>query len=65
MSSSSVQNSGLGEDEVFDIFISTCLHNQLMHLVMCADLDLYLEEPPLPRTQDLDIVNWWKYGGIN
>ncbi|WVZ97490.1 hypothetical protein U9M48_043020 [Paspalum notatum var. saurae] len=29
-----------------------------------TELDLYLDEPPLPRTQEIDIINWWKYGGI-
>jgi hypothetical protein len=29
-----------------------------------TELDLYLEEPTVNRTQDLDIVNWLKYGGI-
>jgi hypothetical protein len=24
-----------------------------------TELDLYLEEPLLPRTQDLDIIQWW------
>ncbi|WVZ89835.1 LOW QUALITY PROTEIN: hypothetical protein U9M48_036189 [Paspalum notatum var. saurae] len=28
------------------------------------ELDLYLEEPLLPRTQDLDIINWWQYAGL-
>ena len=29
-----------------------------------TELDLYLDEPTLPRTQELDIINWWKYRGI-
>ncbi|XP_047063406.1 uncharacterized protein LOC124670999 [Lolium rigidum] len=29
-----------------------------------TELDLYLEEPTLPRTKDFDIINWWKFGGI-
>jgi hypothetical protein len=29
-----------------------------------TELDLYLEEPTLPRTQELDIINWWQYAGI-
>jgi hypothetical protein len=33
-------------------------------LLVHTELDLYLEEPTLPRTQDFDIINWWKFGGI-
>jgi hypothetical protein len=29
-----------------------------------TELDLYLEEPTLPRTQELDIINWWQVAGI-
>ena len=29
-----------------------------------TELDLYLDKPTLPRTQELDIINWWKYRGI-
>ncbi|CAO1948759.1 unnamed protein product [Urochloa humidicola] len=29
-----------------------------------TELDLYLEEPLLPRTQELDIVQWWQHAGI-
>jgi hypothetical protein len=29
-----------------------------------TELDLYLEEPTLPRTQELDIIHWWEYAGI-
>jgi hypothetical protein len=29
-----------------------------------TELDLYLEEPTLSRTQELDIINWWQYAGI-
>lgn len=28
-----------------------------------TELDLYLEEASLPRTQELDIINWWKVSG--
>ena len=28
------------------------------------ELDLYLEEPLLPRTQDLDIIQWWQVAGL-
>ncbi|XBI92662.1 hypothetical protein VPH35_029668 [Triticum aestivum] len=28
-----------------------------------TELDLYLEKARLPRTQELDIINWWKVSG--
>jgi hypothetical protein len=31
---------------------------------MCTELGLYLEEPTLPRTQELDIISWWQHAGI-
>lgn len=27
-------------------------------------MDLYLEEPLLPRTHDLDIIQWWQHAGL-
>ncbi|RLM80565.1 hypothetical protein C2845_PM12G14150 [Panicum miliaceum] len=34
-------------------------------LHLCAtELDLYLEEPLLPRTQELDIIQWWQHAGL-
>jgi hypothetical protein len=29
-----------------------------------TELDLYLEEPLLPRTQELDIIQWWQHAGL-
>ena len=30
-----------------------------------TELDLYLEEPTIPITgEELDIISWWKFGGI-
>jgi hypothetical protein len=29
-----------------------------------TELDLFLEEPLLPRTQDLDIIQWWQVAGL-
>jgi hypothetical protein len=53
------------DDELFSIFdqyMSSQPVNASSH--MRTELDLYLEEPLLPRTQEIDIINWWKYGGI-
>ncbi|KAM0832296.1 hypothetical protein ACQ4PT_064983 [Festuca glaucescens] len=55
---------GGGVDEVYEIF------DEYMNSKPAAsasqvriELDLYLEEDPLPRTQELDIIGWWKFGG--
>jgi hypothetical protein len=54
-----------GEDEVFDIFEQYMSSQPTASaLLVHTELDLYLEEPTLPRTQDFDIINWWKFGGI-
>jgi hypothetical protein len=29
-----------------------------------TELDLFLEESLLPRTQDLDIIHWWQVAGL-
>jgi len=29
-----------------------------------TELELYLDEPTLPRTQELDIIHWWQYAGV-
>uniref|UniRef100_A0ACD5YN61 Uncharacterized protein n=1 Tax=Avena sativa TaxID=4498 RepID=A0ACD5YN61_AVESA len=57
-------NTDGGVEEIYEIFdeymnskpaaSSSQVHTQL---------DLYLEED-LCRTQELDIIGWWKYGGI-
>jgi hypothetical protein len=31
---------------------------------VCTELDLYLEESTSPRTQELDIIQWWQYVGV-
>ncbi|KAL6899202.1 hypothetical protein ACP4OV_005860 [Aristida adscensionis] len=60
-----VAASGDDDDELFSIFdqyMSSQPVNASSH--MRTELDLYLDEPLLPRTQEIDIINWWKYGGI-
>ncbi|KAM0829469.1 hypothetical protein ACQ4PT_066855 [Festuca glaucescens] len=61
----STSTGGGGVDEVYEIF------DEYMNSKPAAsasqvrtELDLYLEEDPLPRTQELDIIGWWKFGGI-
>uniref|UniRef100_A0ACD5Y5K0 Uncharacterized protein n=2 Tax=Avena sativa TaxID=4498 RepID=A0ACD5Y5K0_AVESA len=58
-------NTDGGVDEIYEIF------DEYMNSKPAAsssqvrtELDLYLEEDLLPRTQELDIIGWWKYGGI-
>jgi hypothetical protein len=29
-----------------------------------TEVDLYLDEPTLPRTQELNIISWWQYAGV-
>ncbi|CAO2147204.1 unnamed protein product [Urochloa humidicola] len=57
-------SSGVGTDEVFDLFDQYMSSQPANSAYVRTELDLYLDEPTLHRTQDLDIVNWWKYGGI-
>jgi hypothetical protein len=61
----STSTGGGGVDEVYEIF------DEYMNSKPAAsasqvrtELDLYLEEDPLPRTQELGIIGWWKFGGI-
>jgi len=47
---------------IFDKFLSKepDVSSRYVH----TELDLYLEEPTLPRTQELDIISWWQFVGI-
>ena len=57
--------SGGGVDEVYDIFDQYMNSKPAVSTSQVrTELDLYLEEDPLPRTQELDIIGWWKFGGI-
>jgi hypothetical protein len=54
-----------GDDLVFglfDKFLSEEPDDSLSYVRI--ELDLYLEELTLPRTQELDIIHWWEYAGI-
>uniref|UniRef100_J3LQK7 HAT C-terminal dimerisation domain-containing protein n=1 Tax=Oryza brachyantha TaxID=4533 RepID=J3LQK7_ORYBR len=51
-------------DEVFDIFDQYMSGRVVSSSQLRTELDLYLDEQPLPRTQDFDIISWWKFGGI-
>ena len=65
VSNTSAQNIGLGEDEVFSVFYQYMSSQWVVTSShVRTELDLYLEEPTLPRTQELDIVNWLKYDGV-
>ncbi|KAL3819184.1 hypothetical protein ACJIZ3_005089 [Penstemon smallii] len=53
------EDSLLPNDEFFsdfDIYISGIMGGQHMK----SELDQYLEEPPLPRKQDFDVLGWWR-----
>ena len=61
-----VSCSGLAsQEEVFDIF-EQYMSSQptASSFLVHTELDMYFEEPVLPRTLDFDIINWWKFGGI-
>jgi hypothetical protein len=45
-----------GDDLVFDKFLSE--EPQHCSTYVRTELDLYLEEPTLPRTQEFDIIHW-------
>jgi hypothetical protein len=47
---------------IFDKFMSE--EPETSSTYMRTELDLYLEEPTLPRTQELDIISWWQHAGI-
>uniref|UniRef100_A0ACD5YLK8 Uncharacterized protein n=1 Tax=Avena sativa TaxID=4498 RepID=A0ACD5YLK8_AVESA len=52
------------EDEamkLYDMYLSS--HPNVPSASIHIELDLYLEEASLPRTQELDIINWWKVSG--
>ncbi|CAO2174338.1 unnamed protein product [Urochloa humidicola] len=53
------------DDELFNIFDQYMSSQPVVASThVRTELDLYLDEPLLPRTQELDIINWWKYGEI-
>jgi hypothetical protein len=41
-----------------------CMQDKLPLSSLMLDGKLYLEEPTLPRTQELDIISWWQHAGI-
>uniref|UniRef100_A0A453DDY8 HAT C-terminal dimerisation domain-containing protein n=1 Tax=Aegilops tauschii subsp. strangulata TaxID=200361 RepID=A0A453DDY8_AEGTS len=55
----------LGEEDeamkLYDLYLSS--HPTVPSSSIHTELDLYLEEARLPRTQELDIINWWKVSG--
>lgn len=50
-----------GDDLVFGIFDKFLSEEPEESTYVRTELDLYLEEPTLPRTQELDIIHWWQY----
>jgi hypothetical protein len=57
--------STVGTDEALQIF-SAYMSSQPVVTAsrVRTELDLYLEEPNIPMTTELDIIGWWKFGGI-
>ena len=64
--STTAATSSAGVDEVFDLFDEYMSSKPVASISQVrTELDLYLEEDPLSRTQELDIIGWWKFGGIS
>jgi hypothetical protein len=62
-SSSKAQNEGDAEvDEIFDKYMVA--EPAVLTTKVCTELDMYLEEDMLPRTLELDVIEWWKVGGF-
>jgi hypothetical protein len=62
-SSSKAQNEGDAEvDEIFDKCMA--VEPAVLTTKVCTELDMYLEENMLPRTLELDVIEWWKVGGF-
>jgi acyl-CoA synthetase (AMP-forming)/AMP-acid ligase II len=62
-SSSKAQNEGDAEvDEIFDKYMAA--EPAVLTTKVCTELDMYLEEDMLPRTLELDVIEWWKVGGF-
>jgi hypothetical protein len=62
-SSSKPANEGDAEvDEIIDKYMAS--EPVVPTTKVCTELDMYLEEELLPRTLDLDVIDWWKVGGF-
>ncbi|KAI3448823.1 hypothetical protein Pfo_005488 [Paulownia fortunei] len=49
--------------EMYDKFVSSS-SNPTTSMSLTSELDMYLEESVLPRTQNFDILSWWKTNGV-
>jgi hypothetical protein len=52
-----------GDGLMFDIFDKILSKESEVSYVR-TELDLYLDEPTLSRTQELNIISWWQYVGV-
>jgi hypothetical protein len=52
-----------GDDLMFGIFDKMLSKESEVSYVR-TELDLYLDEATLPRTQELNIISWWQYAGV-
>ncbi|KAM0865684.1 hypothetical protein ACQ4PT_043104 [Festuca glaucescens] len=54
-----------GTDEAMQIFSAYMLSQPVVSASRArTELDLYLEEANIPLTTEVDIIGWWKFGGI-
>ncbi|KAM0909401.1 hypothetical protein ACQ4PT_014853 [Festuca glaucescens] len=57
--------STVGTDEALQIFSAYMSSQPVVSASLVrTELDLYLEEPNITMTTELDIIGWWKFGGI-
>jgi hypothetical protein len=61
--SSKALNEGDAEvNEIFDKYMA--FKPVVPTSFMCTELDMYFEEDMPPRTLELDVIDWWKVGGL-
>jgi hypothetical protein len=63
---STAASTGVGNDEAMELFTQYMSSQPVVSASRVrTELDLYLEEANIPVTgQELDIIGWWKFGGI-
>ncbi|CAL5094676.1 unnamed protein product [Urochloa decumbens] len=62
-SCSKTLNEGDAEvDAIFDKYMAS--EPAVPTTTICTEVDMYLEEEMLPRTLELDVIDWWKVGGF-
>ncbi|KAL9160690.1 hypothetical protein ABFS82_08G217200 [Erythranthe guttata] len=50
--------------EMYDKYVATRSNSTTATVSKTKELDIYLEERVLPRTENFDILSWWKTNGV-